>query len=90
MLDTKRREFISLLGGAAAAWPLARAQQPGDADDRVPQHPSPNNLAQGSLGAFRQGLAVAGVVDGQNLTVEYRWAEAYYDQPLIRCAVRSR
>jgi putative tryptophan/tyrosine transport system substrate-binding protein len=41
---------------------------------------SPTNLAQGSLDAFRQGLGVAGFVDGQNVSIEYRWAESHYDR----------
>ena len=77
----RRREFISLLGGGAVAWPLAaRAQQPTTPVIGFLNTLSPNNLAQGSLDAFRQGLAVAGFVDGQNVSIEYRWAEGHYDR----------
>jgi putative ABC transport system substrate-binding protein len=74
----KRREFITLLGGAAAAWPLtARAQQPtvpvvgfldaGSAAERVPQ-----------VAAFRKGLAEGGYQDGRNVALEFAWAEGQY------------
>jgi putative ABC transport system substrate-binding protein len=76
----KRREFITLIGGAAAAWPLgARAQQTpmpvvGLLSSRAPGD-SPKLLA-----AWRQGLKGTGFVEGENVAIEYRWAEEHYDR----------
>ncbi len=76
MLDMRRREFITLIGGAAAAWPLmARAQQTG-------KLPTIGFLGVASpatwkpwVAAFVQRLRELGWVDGQTIAVEYRWAE---------------
>src|SRR3954452_18065324 len=76
----KRREFITLLGGAAAAWPLAiRAQQ-----SAVPVIGFLSSLSQNDLGlvipGFLQGLNGAGLIEGRSIAIEYRWAEGDYQR----------
>jgi putative ABC transport system substrate-binding protein len=75
----KRREFITLLGGAAAAWPFAaRAQQP-----TLPVVGFVNSASPGSyppVSAFLKGLNETGVIEGRDVVIEYRWAEGHYER----------
>jgi len=80
MFGVRRRQFITLIGGAAIAWPLAaRAQQP-----KVPVIGFVTSVSardsRQTVAAFHRGLNEAAFIEGQNVAIEYRWAEKHYDR----------
>jgi putative tryptophan/tyrosine transport system substrate-binding protein len=82
MLDIRRRQFISLLGGAAAAWPLAaRAQQPAKVARIGYLDLGPASARASRVQALRAGLRDLGWVEGKNIVIEFRWADGIHSCP---------
>jgi hypothetical protein len=80
--NMRRREFLGVLSGAVAAWPLvARAQQTAMPVIGFMSGRSPEDSAY-VLSAFRQGFAGTGFVEGQNVAIEFRWAQGDYDRSM--------
>jgi putative ABC transport system substrate-binding protein len=78
----RRREFIKIVAGSAAVWPLvARAQHPA-----MPVIGFLSSRSAHLLAAFRRGLAENGFVEGQNVAIEYRWAQGEYDRLTAQAA----
>jgi putative tryptophan/tyrosine transport system substrate-binding protein len=80
MIRITRREFITLLGGAVAAWPLAARAQPVALPVVGVLHPGAPEVGARDIAAFRNGLGQSGYIEGQNVMIEYHWLEGRYDR----------
>jgi ABC-type uncharacterized transport system substrate-binding protein len=80
MFDMRRREFVSLLGGAAAAWPLAARGQQAAIPVVGLLHGTLPEARRAEVAEFHRGLSKISYVEGRNVAVEYRWAEGNYDR----------
>jgi putative ABC transport system substrate-binding protein len=90
VFDKRRREFIALLGGVASAWPLtARAQQPAMPVVGFLGATSPDAANADFLRVFRQALKESGYVEGENVAIEYRWADNQL-RGITTCAASPR
>jgi hypothetical protein len=76
----RRREFITLLGGAAAAWPIAASAQQAAMPVIGFLHGASAEMLRNRVSEFQHGLQEAGFFEGQNLAIEYRWAESQYER----------
>jgi putative ABC transport system substrate-binding protein len=76
----KRREFITVLGGAAAAWPVSARTQPSTMPVIGSLHSASKEGTAHFMAAFQRGLNEVGYVEGQNLAIEYRWANGSYER----------
>src|ERR1700692_2710399 len=74
-----RRQFMSALGGAAAAWPLATRAQQGTLPVIGLFNNGSADANARNVAAFRKGLSETGAIEGQSATVEYHWLEGHYD-----------